>query len=523
MSDLTMKLLLVEDNPTDALLLEEALNEVPNLKFQLAHVARLDEGMKALESHKFDAVLLDLGLPDSQGLATLAKMQKRHPNVPILVLTGLEDATLAVNAVRAGAQDYLTKGKTNGTMLAVTIRYAIERKRTDALLHERAQFQRTLLENFPNGSVNVLDRDLRYVVAEGRDLVAPSDSLVGKSLEEIFAPAQAAEARSNYQKVLAGECVDFEMCNDGRWWSVSAAPLPSVHGEIETILSIAQDMTARKEAEDERDRFFTLSLDLLGIATLDGHWIRVNPAFSEHLGFSSEEIMASPIIDLVHPDDVAATIHRIGDLASGKTVIGFENRYRTNLGTWRNLEWKGVSRPDAGLMYCAARDVTDRKLSEEALRKAHTTLETRVRVRTAELAKANVTLKAEIVEREAAEAETRYRARQQEAVAELGRRALLDVDMDTLLSGATSLVTATLGADLSTFLAFAPDRRSLRVRAGSGWKHGLPAPDLPIPMTTQAGYSLLSKMPTIVTDMTTETRFDRSKSLIQEGLVSDRG
>ena len=140
MNKLSLQILLVEDNLTDKLLLEEALAEVPTVDFALTHVKRLDEGLEYLGARRFDAVLLDLGLPDSQGLETLRQLQVQHANVPILIMSGITDENIAVTAVREGAQDYLVKGTLNGAMLALTIRYAIERKRTEEKVkHGRAQ------------------------------------------------------------------------------------------------------------------------------------------------------------------------------------------------------------------------------------------------------------------------------------------------------------------------------------------------------------------------------------------------
>ena len=124
-----MKTLLVEDNPADARLIREMLKDSPAGAFQLQHAARLDAALERLRREKFDVVLLDLGLPDSQGMNTLKLVQETHHGLPIAVLTGLDDQTFAVEALRAGAQDYLVKGRFDGDLLVRSIRYAVERKR----------------------------------------------------------------------------------------------------------------------------------------------------------------------------------------------------------------------------------------------------------------------------------------------------------------------------------------------------------------------------------------------------------
>ena len=128
------KVLLVEDNPGHALLLREMLGRTAPAQFAVTHVARLDEALERLGEGPFDLVLLDLSLPDSMGFETFAQAHARMPESPIIVLSGLEDEELALRAVREGAQDYLVKGQVDGNLLARAIRYAIERKRVEALV-----------------------------------------------------------------------------------------------------------------------------------------------------------------------------------------------------------------------------------------------------------------------------------------------------------------------------------------------------------------------------------------------------
>src|SRR5215207_2131515 len=140
--------LLIEDNPGDARLIREELREVERSgagagAFALVCADRLAAGLERLESGPVDVVLLDLSLPDGQGLDTLARVREAAPSTPVLVLTGLDDHELAARAVSEGAQDYLVKGRVDSGVLGRTIRYAIERGRL--LASERAA--RTEAEN----------------------------------------------------------------------------------------------------------------------------------------------------------------------------------------------------------------------------------------------------------------------------------------------------------------------------------------------------------------------------------------
>jgi signal transduction histidine kinase len=132
--DDAVSLLLIEDNPGDARLLREVLKDAETANFKLIHAARLAEGLGRLGEGGIDIVLLDLSLPDAQGLDTFLRIQAQAPEVPVVVLSGVEDQTLAVRAVQSGAQDYLLKGRVEGNLLSRSLRYAIERKRAEQRL-----------------------------------------------------------------------------------------------------------------------------------------------------------------------------------------------------------------------------------------------------------------------------------------------------------------------------------------------------------------------------------------------------
>lgn len=129
-----MHILLVEDNPGDARLLHEYLNDTDACRFQMVHVDRLSSGLERLAESRFDAVLLDLSLSDSCGLETLTTMRAAAKGIPIVVLTGIDDETLGLRLVQAGAQDYLVKGQVTSHLLIRSLRYAVERKRLEQAL-----------------------------------------------------------------------------------------------------------------------------------------------------------------------------------------------------------------------------------------------------------------------------------------------------------------------------------------------------------------------------------------------------
>jgi len=130
MTTKTSKVLLIEDNPADAQLIMAILQEEPENTMEILQVSNLARGLETLERGGIDVVLLDLTLPDSSGHNTFAMLAKHVPTMPVIVLTGMDDKELAIRIVQEGAQDYLVKSMVDYTMLARSIRYSIERKRT---------------------------------------------------------------------------------------------------------------------------------------------------------------------------------------------------------------------------------------------------------------------------------------------------------------------------------------------------------------------------------------------------------
>jgi diguanylate cyclase (GGDEF)-like protein len=171
MEEKPVKVLVVEDSPTDALLLREALTDERSMQFNTAHAETFADALRALQEQAFDLILLDLGLPDSQGLETFARMHDHVPQIPIIVLTGLDDDTLAIQAVKEGAQDFLTKGRVDRYWLVRNIRHALERHQMYLEVHALSLTDGLTGLYNRRGFVTLSEQQLKVARHSGRGLI----------------------------------------------------------------------------------------------------------------------------------------------------------------------------------------------------------------------------------------------------------------------------------------------------------------------------------------------------------------
>src|SRR3954469_15982099 len=178
----THKVLLIEDNPGDARLIREMLAEEPEAPFALHCADRLSKGLEHLAAGETGLVLLDLSLPDSFGLETFAQVYAHSPMVPIIVLTGNDDQTIALSAVKGGAQDYLVKSRLERELLLRSMQYSIERKRYQVQLEHQANYD--ALTGLPNR--NLLHDRLKQAVY-AQHLKRPKQAVYAQRLTRAIA------------------------------------------------------------------------------------------------------------------------------------------------------------------------------------------------------------------------------------------------------------------------------------------------------------------------------------------------
>jgi PAS domain S-box-containing protein len=269
MDDSPIHVLLVEDDPGDARLLREMLRESPSLAVEVVHVERLDAAREHLRRSRVDVVLLDLALPDSQGLATVAAMLELAPAIPVIVLTGLRDEEVAVAAMRDGAQDYLIKGDIDARALTRMIRYACERKRTAQALVESERRYRNLVQGLHDG-VFVCDAENRIIEATdplGTLLGYRAEELIGLAVSDLVDPADLASAPLRRQQLeRTGRLVSERVLRrrDGTPIPVEVASVQLGDGRVECIV---RDVTERIAVE-QVERLLAEAGEVIG-ASLD--------------------------------------------------------------------------------------------------------------------------------------------------------------------------------------------------------------------------------------------------------------
>jgi PAS domain S-box-containing protein len=249
-----LRLLLIEDNPGDALLIREALSGA-NGPFELETVDRLAAGLGRLRTDSIDVLLLDLGLPDSQGMASFAAVREAAPALPIIVLTGLGDDALALIIVQAGAQDYLVKGQTDGQLLWRAIRYALERQRAQ----DRIQWLTKAVEQSP-ASVLITDTrgTIQYVNARFTEITGyTSEEAIGRTPGMLKSGSTSDETYRDLWATISdgrewrGELQNRRKNGEPYWDDALISPIRNPAGVITHYLAVQRDVTERKRTEAE--------------------------------------------------------------------------------------------------------------------------------------------------------------------------------------------------------------------------------------------------------------------------------
>ncbi len=372
-----VRLLLVEDNPDDARLIQHLLAKSPLARFECKHAGTLREASLALGRSAFDAVLLDLELPDSVGRRTFTEMHSEAPEIPIIILSGLDDVELALHIVHDGAQDYLVKDRIDSEMLARSIRYALERKRAElALASERAML-RGLIDSLPD-FIYVKDAEGRYLLDNKahRALVGAKteQEVVGRTAHAFFPAEIAARYTADDLRCMeSGEAIlnqiePTTVSKGGiRWLATTKVPLRDPEGRSRMLVCVGQDITQRKQIEDALEqselRFRTLATQApVGIfqTDADGDCLFVNERWCRITGMPPEAALMQGWVNAFHPDDRESVLKQWREAAEAGAEFFTTCRFRRPDG---GDAWGTVSalplRDEAGIVCGHIGTVTD--------------------------------------------------------------------------------------------------------------------------------------------------------------------
>jgi PAS domain S-box-containing protein len=300
--DKTLRILLVEDNAGDARLVLELLRGITNV--ELEWVESLSAALGHLEQNFADIVLLDLGLPDSQGLDSVNRLTNRMPALPIIVLTGLGDDELALEALKAGAQDYMVKGLVETDMLMRSIRYSMGRKMAEVALRESDERYRITLEGMIDAvSIQVI-HDARYLYVNKAfcDLTGyPAEEVVGKTPFDLNLPLDPENHDDYLQGILERAPgrrleVTYRM-RDGSTLHALLSCTPVEYRGEHCAVVVMTDITALKASEEAKKKLEiqlaqTRKMDALG--TLAGGFAHdFNNILTAIVGFTELAMMSS--------------------------------------------------------------------------------------------------------------------------------------------------------------------------------------------------------------------------------------
>lgn len=425
-----LKLLFIEDSPRDAELALFAL-ERNGLSVDSTLVYDHQAAERALQEDSFDLILSDYLLPGSSGAQALEVARRLAPQTPFIFLSGMFGEEHAVEMMRLGAVDYVLKQ--NLPFLPKAIDRAI------AEVNERQERRRV------EDTLQAVEARARLAIGAARmgmwDYVPATDTMIWdercRALYELEADADVdmamfysrchAEDRPLLQQRVSEALAtdsgnEFQaefrlpLSNGSERWISARGQAFFEDGQCSRFLGVLHDITEQKQANEallrlndmlgervekrtrERDRNWELSRDLLAVLRFDMQPSALNPAWEETLGWSRQQLTQGPLWELVHPDDLSATLAQIERVTSSNVSVRFVNRMRHASGDYHWLSWILV--PDDDLLYAAVRDITHERAVVD------------------ELAATNQQLREQIAERERVEA-TLQQMQRLEAVGQL--------------------------------------------------------------------------------------------------------
>ncbi len=374
-------ILLVEDEPSAALSERGCL---AGLGYAVRLAPSGEEAREAAGGREpLDLAIVDMGLGGMGAAASADELLERR-ELPILFLSGRESPEAVKETEAIPSYGYLSRSASPAVLAAsidAALRLFAAKREPAQVAAERDKYRELVDHSYDIIYTIGADGVLTFVSEAWTDLLGyPTEEVIGRDFRLFVHPDDVEECLAWLKRVIETgirkDGVEYRVRHrDGswHWYASSAVPLRDASGAVVGFEGIARDISERKGIEErlkakseELDLYFSSALDLLCIADMDGHFVRVNPEWEKVLGYSISELEGRFFLDFVHPDDREGTLAAMEALRAQEQVLSFVNRYRSKDGSWRWIEWR--SHPKGDLIFAAARDITDRKLAEESVR-----------------------------------------------------------------------------------------------------------------------------------------------------------
>jgi diguanylate cyclase (GGDEF)-like protein/PAS domain S-box-containing protein len=379
-----VSVLLVEDSAADAQITSDLLAFARDPRCDVTRAARLGDAQALLATEQFGVVLLDLGLPDVGGLDAVRILRREAPDTAIIVLSGLGSQSVAVEALTAGAQDYLVKGRADEDTLQRSIRFAMARHAGDVA-------RRRLAAIIESSDDAILTKGLDCTITSwngGAERLYgySAEDAIGQQISILLPPDRPCEDQELLARVLAGERVQNHQTRrlrrDGETVdvSLSVSAIRDGHGNVIAVSSIARDITestraaASLRAAQERFRIaFEKAPIGMAVVGLDRRFIEVNAALAQLLGCAAADLVGRDMASIDHPDDPELDLDAVKSFIDGHTsYLGSDRRFQHADGraVWVNLSIAIVRGSNGEPQHYLAQmqDITARRGYEEQLR-----------------------------------------------------------------------------------------------------------------------------------------------------------
>ena len=376
-------ILLVEDNPGDARLIKELLREAHLDHYEITHEESLAACISRISDRTFDVIVLDLNLPDSQGIDTLSRIQFQDSSTPIVVLTGLADDQVGISAVNAGAQDYLLKDGIDAKLLGRSLRYAIKRSQANV----QTRYQAALIENILDA---IIATDMDYRITSWNEAAEKtygwkSDQVLGELLSEKLSPEYANASRDQVIKSFVedgawqGEVIHHHKDGTALHIFGSVSLLKDNNNNPIGVVSVNRDITKQKriaqKLEESEKRYRTLAeaaQDFIFIINRDLQVQYVNRFGARVFGKQPENLIGKSFEALFpHSADRQAEslrqVFQTGEAIYRENPFEFPGQTR-----WLGTRLSPIQGADGetSAVLGLARDISERRSVEAALEKS---------------------------------------------------------------------------------------------------------------------------------------------------------